>query len=620
MVPPFASSVHPTKNTLVNGLSTANTSALRLAIPRMTKTAQGFVKSNVGKDVRITMTCGAICARLPCDIPCQEVLKCGHRCNSVCGENCAQQKCAQCLPEDAKQDIVDFLMQRTLAEIDLDSDDIGDRLITLDCGHIFTVETLDGHCHMADFYEIDELGRYFAMKAPPTEFQKPPTCPTCRTPITARRYGRVIKRANLDILEQNSASNLAKTLDDLGPTIEILNGRIPDMESSLKDTKYEGSEQPLTLLEVEEVQARRRELLGGDNEILPPERLTKNAMSKYHGIPPKEATPWSNLISTFHSVYKKIARVASTRSPHSRAYEASLGTLFRLELSKIASNPPPDLLNPQGLAFENVHNYIGQSPPNADRRYQLEAFLISVKLRIMIGTLARSRVDGLPLTSNDEDIRSIRRLWVTFADFIYESCECDCHKAIAIADKSSSSRLAARATTLLLISEFERFRFAIMQQRAEKAIVAGQTNDWRNLLRDEISARRLAMRIFLERTESAYMRSRPIKTHQQFRDERSWFQDNCRVQMTRCLDEFEELEKHVVNDTVYQAVSMQEKEEIVITECGGAMEASFCPECGERIGGNNHTLDASNTRAREFEELAGRQGAERSPWAWANDA
>ncbi|KIK63309.1 hypothetical protein GYMLUDRAFT_72036 [Collybiopsis luxurians FD-317 M1] len=587
------------------------------------------------------VTCGAICARLPCDIPCRETLKCGHRCSSICGENCAQQKCVACLPDDAKQDIVDFLMQRPLADIDLDSVDISDRLITLECGHIFTVETLDGHCHMSDFYEIDELGRYLAMKAPPTEFQQPPTCPTCRSPITARRYGRIMKRANLDILEQNVASNLAKTLDDIGPTIEILRSRIPNMQTSLKDLTYEVSEETGALPHVEEVRAKREESMGGENEILPPDRLTKNAMSKHHGIPLKEAKSWFDLISTFHSVYKKVARVASTRSAHIRAYEAALSTLYRLELTELASNPPPGMTTPQHLAFQNVHVKIGQPPHKADRRYQLEAFLISVELRFMLGSLARSRVDSLPLTSNVEEIRNLRRLWASFADFIYFSCEIDCRKAIAIADKSSSSRLAARSTTLLMCSDFERFRFGIMQKRSEKATLIGQTPNWREELREEIRTHRSAMRTFLEKAESAYMRSRPVKTHQQFRDERSWFRDNCRVRVNRCLEEFEELESHVINDTVYQAVSIQEKEEIVkafgfshrghfyncpnghpfvITECGGAMEASSCPECGERIGGGGHTLDASNTRAREFEELAGRQGAERSPWAWANDA
>ncbi|KAJ7593989.1 hypothetical protein C8J56DRAFT_778835, partial [Mycena floridula] len=54
----------------------------------------------------------------------------------------------------------------------------------------------------------------------------------------------------------------------------------------------------------------------------------------------------------------------------------------------------------------------------------------------------------------------------------------------------------------------------------------------------------------------------------------------------------------------------------VITECGGAMETARCPECGANIGGTNHRLDATNTRATDLEEITRAQGAQQSPWAW----
>ncbi|KAJ7333530.1 NFX1-type zinc finger-containing protein 1 [Desmophyllum pertusum] len=38
-----------------------------------------------------------------------------------------------------------------------------------------------------------------------------------------------------------------------------------------------------------------------------------------------------------------------------------------------------------------------------------------------------------------------------------------------------------------------------------------------------------------------------------------------------------------------------------ITECGGAMEESKCPECGSRIGGHNHQLVADNRVAGEMD-------------------
>ncbi|KIO15631.1 hypothetical protein M407DRAFT_208378 [Tulasnella calospora MUT 4182] len=54
----------------------------------------------------------------------------------------------------------------------------------------------------------------------------------------------------------------------------------------------------------------------------------------------------------------------------------------------------------------------------------------------------------------------------------------------------------------------------------------------------------------------------------------------------------------------------------VIGECGGAMQRSRCPECGETIGGGNHTLDASNSHATDFEALAGGLGVAANPWPW----
>ena len=85
-------------------------------------------------------------------------------------------------------------MQRKLTEIDLTSEDISERLIKLACGHIYTVETLDGHCNMPDYYEIDPMGAFLATKAPPVNYQTP-FLSYGRGPITALRYGRVDEKS-----------------------------------------------------------------------------------------------------------------------------------------------------------------------------------------------------------------------------------------------------------------------------------------------------------------------------------------------------------------------------------------------------------------------------------------
>ena len=47
----------------------------------------------------------------------------------------------------------------------------------------------------------------------------------------------------------------------------------------------------------------------------------------------------------------------------------------------------------------------------------------------------------------------------------------------------------------------------------------------------------------------------------------------------------------------------------VITECGGAMEKSMCPDCGAMIGGENHDLVEDNQLASEMD------GAKHPAWS-----
>ncbi|KAK7060167.1 hypothetical protein VNI00_000931 [Paramarasmius palmivorus] len=530
-----------------------------------------------------------------------------------------------------KMDIVDLVLQRTLAEVSV-SDDPSDRLIRLECGHLFTVETLDGHCHMSDYYEIDAMtGSYIAMKAPPIDFQSPPTCPACRKPISARRYGRITKRANLDILEQNVASSMAQSLEAVGPIIQNLVNTLPEIETRAKDIPFESASQKIEDLPT----AKRLDVLSQKStEVMSPTLLTQNSMQTHHGLSNQEGKAWYEVTKVFQAVYKKVATIARTRSAHTRAYEQALSTLYWREFSRLGSDS-------EQVALNNVHKMLGQPPPKADVRYHVEAFLISVEIRFMLAQLARSRIDSLTVTSNDPEVHNHHRLWTSFTDFLYHSCEVDCRKAIKMAEASFSSRLAARSVVLVFRAEFERFRFSILEKRKEHIRAANMSPQVRRELVQEINEREAQWRKFIVKAEQSYLRSRPTQTIDDTRAERAWFRDNCLIKFKRILDELPDFVAHIERDTVYQPLSHQEMEDVVkafgfthrghfyncpnghpfvITECGGAMQASRCPECGAPIGGSDHSLDASNTRAMEFEEIAGRQGAERSPWAWAAGA
>ena len=72
----------------------------------------------------------------------------------------------------------------------------------LPCGHIFTVESLDGLMAMSDYYDLDETtGMPVALngKSKAFSYQEVKACPDCRSSLRlVPRYGRITRRALLD--------------------------------------------------------------------------------------------------------------------------------------------------------------------------------------------------------------------------------------------------------------------------------------------------------------------------------------------------------------------------------------------------------------------------------------
>ncbi|KAH9048669.1 hypothetical protein EDB83DRAFT_2317412 [Lactarius deliciosus] len=553
----------------------------------------------------------------------------------VCGEPCEQQTCVICLPDECKVDIVDFIMQRRLDEIDLSSDDISERLIRLECGHIFTVETLDGHCNMSEYYESDAMGVFTAMKAPPVNFQTPPSCPACRGPITALRYGRVTKRANLDILEQNVVSTMSSAIEEVGPEIEEFSKKLDSAKGEAKSIAFNSPSDNADDLDI--LSARRRTRFGPESEPLPLEEISQASMTSVHGFSAKEGTAWNKVIRDLRELYKKVADVARTRGPHVQAYDAALATLYRLELSAIASDPERATDTPEPVAMIEVNKKIGQPPHKADTRFQIEAFFLTLELRYTLAEIAQSRIEGLNVASRDEIVLRHEHLWRSFVSFIYESCIRDAKKALDIAEKSSASRLAAQAGVNILRGKLELFRFEILAQRTLLSRQGLLNYGHRNQLSTKAQLEADTASLEMKRLEMTYIRSRPIADTAGLRSERVWFAQNCGEKGDKFVKEYNALATHLRTERGYEPLSLKEKEDIVkafgfshrghfyncenghtfvIDDCGGAMESARCTECGAPIGGSNHQQHHSNTRALEFEHIAREQGAQDSPWRW----
>ncbi|KAH9052824.1 hypothetical protein EDB87DRAFT_1676964 [Lactarius vividus] len=490
-------------------------------------------------------SCPVICSRLPCDKACEWRLECGHRCPSICGEPCKQQTCIVCLPDERKVDIVDFVMQRRLDEIDLSSDDISERLIRLECGHIFTVGTLDGHCNMSKYYGSDAMGAFTTTKAPPVDFQTPPSCPTCRRPITALRYGRITKKANIDILERNVESTLSSTLEEAGSEIESFLRRLDNVKSKAQSIAVYS---PSHAADFDTLSAHRRTRFGPESSPLSHDEISRASMTNVHGLSVQEGSAWNNVVHDLLTLYRKIVRVARTRGPYVQAYDAALATLYSLELSVIASDPE--------RASDTPGHKIGQPPHKA-------TFFLSFELRY-------TRIEGLNRFYSYEAIRLHERLWQSFVSFIYESCIHDAKKALKIAKKSSVSRLVAQAG-------LELFRFEILAQH---------TLQLRRGLLDDNRRNELSTEAHLEMKK---LETRYLRTHR-----RAWFMQNCRekgdkipltVKAPGFCKFFDSMERIIIDGILLAAQHRRRffgcvsGHAFAIGTCGDAIKIAHCPEC-----------------------------------------
>lgn len=145
------------------------------------------------------MPCAAPCDPVPCSKRCSKSLARGCRCPSACGEVCPPTKfCQNCGKEETLNQQVEYLEFKKYNDVDLDLDPV----IVLNCGHVFTISTLDGLMDLAKFYKMDENDLPIAIqaqRAPNFSEQELKCCPNCRGSLRKiGRYGRIVRRAQLD--------------------------------------------------------------------------------------------------------------------------------------------------------------------------------------------------------------------------------------------------------------------------------------------------------------------------------------------------------------------------------------------------------------------------------------
>ncbi|KAI5123686.1 hypothetical protein M0805_001714 [Coniferiporia weirii] len=576
--------------------------------------------------------CGSVCARLPCNMRCQKGLSCGHQCPSVCGENCSEQICLECSSKDDLTAIADFILQRPLNELNPAEGTLDELIITLPgCNHSFTVETLDGHCQLQDYYEQDERGNWRKLKSPATGYKLPPTCPTCRRAIRSSRYGRVYKRADLDILERNVASEMARSLGSASIKFDSVDRKSVRDDLS-RDTGAFPSNKPSVPANVPRAKAKEN-VLSSELE-LPVAWEFLDPRKPMHGLLGETAKSWARHIKEIIVAYQHAYGVTSTRSAHTKAWESAFSSLYRQEIESIIQDPSNAPQHPEEYAMRIAKMSLGQPKPLADKRFCVEAIWLTLEIRFFLADLAQGWLrKGTAVLESPTHGLTHEKMWAMYVTFILNTCERDAGIALKIATASGSRKQALRSKVLVLNSKLESFKFNLRLARD-----SGLSKDDRETFYEQVKenmeeikaqiAREILMRRVATRNGNSNLTSEE-------------FDEFFKKPSSAILEEWKDLGSALRNNVVYSPLSYDEKKQIVsafmsdwdfshsghfytcsnghafvIGECGGAMETARCPECSETIGGANHNLVSTNRRNTELEDIARNQGAQPSPWAW----
>lgn len=262
--------------------------------------------------------------------------------------------------------MVDLILQRTLSEVrDAGEDDTP--LVTLQCGHIFTVETLDGHTQLGEHYHRDLLtGRWLGLEEyrPPTGLTAIPRCPNCRTDIDSPRYNRIAKRAKLDLMENNVASQLSRSLDTVRQVVASFDSAaakqmIKDMVArvTVAPPRHNTSAKAL----------KKKKAAAFSTDRLRPVAL--GALENAAQVQ-ELSSDWRRAVWPLLRAYKELIAIAAKPSAHRLAYEAAFSQLYRAELQEAQANRRP---SPEQYAMRLAKIAIGQPKPLADLRYLVEA-------------------------------------------------------------------------------------------------------------------------------------------------------------------------------------------------------------------------------------------------------
>ena len=388
------------------------------------------------------------CRRPPCDAACLNKLPCGHQCPSLCGEECGTQICPECAPENQMQQVVEFVDNSTLAEI-WETEKPPPRLITLSCGHAFTVNTLDHWVKLDLCYNQCSDG--LEARDGPIDI-KVSTCPHCRTPISVARYTRIRKLAYQTILDQKEAQYVLSGLKKLYVRLQGLG----DLEASLLDHINQTHLTGVSSREVLGVATRQEDILReATTRPIPQRFFTCQKLVSDHGLGEAEAAAWVKTIDPLLHLYQGAEKLRDRPTGSVKIFERALKHASRARSTSTFSR------SVEQITSRNARELTGPRPPE-EYLCRIRSILLTVEIRLRIAQLAQAWLSTLREWSTSSELH--KDIWERFTIFIYDTCLADTWLANKFAKSRHSRRQQLQCQVTMARVEVQCFRFTTQTQ------------------------------------------------------------------------------------------------------------------------------------------------------------
>ncbi|RIA86082.1 hypothetical protein C1645_780424 [Glomus cerebriforme] len=579
------------------------------------------------------LSCGAPCSRLPCNLQCQKLLSCGHRCISLCGEECPQEYCAECANDELKSQVVDIIMQETFGDTDWNVH----RLIVLECGHCFTMESMDSHMELEKYYvgkadpETHEM-TWIGLKAPPEEISKVKCCPNCRCPINnIHRYGRVSKKISLDASKMKFLQKYTRTLKGVQDGLEKIVNNLDIMRNQFVDKIVKSASEKSIGKENHRSQALTTKI----PELTPVQQF---AEIEYHNISQTHEKLWAKHVVRLITCYRDIFLIMSGTKdpPYKLAFDAAVVNLYRVksatetDIDNILNLiEQMDTLNLSGPSYmrklalqRECLQQVGIPLPVISHGMYIKAFLEIINVQKTMFMEAKHVVHALDSAllekinilylrqsidvASQQSINS-RNSWIKFASFILETTIEHLKIICEVAKETKYYRDHAFASLELIEVQCTYGRFILSYEivndresaseqatRIKKSVLT-ICKDIRQRFTNLQSSIRLVdgdfiQQQFFERMEQV---SNDVRELENYKDKTILRSE--KLEIFRAMNVELQGSGHW-----YQCPNGHT---YTIANCGLANQASSCPECGASVGGVNYNLSAGNSTSNEYENL-----------------